>query len=373
MPLPDTIRAYVEEIWRSAKGRLRNLSRELEQVHVRGMNCRALRLKWVAGLGMALALPVLPVAAAAQNIATQTTLNIATSDHGGRTEATASVTVTSADGKPAAGAVIIDDGTRQLAEVALNGNDEATSVVTLTGGEHALRAVYAGDAAHLGSASPTSNATGQVSGTPNFAVSLSAVAPSTLPLTLALGQSGTVAVTITPQDNAALTAPMFITLSCSGLPALSSCAFTPESIEILPTTPASCPAGSPVSSCPPLSSMLIQTQGQYATAAQAPGHAGRRRSPIAWAILLPGVLGLGGLAWGTRRRAWLNRLALMALVGLVTTLGTTACNPLYYYENHGPGQPPSTPTGTFNITVTGQSANGVTAITNSTTMVLTVQ
>jgi Bacterial Ig-like domain (group 3) len=372
VPLPDTIRAYVEEIWRSAKGRLRNLSRELEQVHVRGMNCRALRLKWVAGLGLALALPVLPVAAA-QNIATQTTLNIATSDQAGRTEATASIAVTSADGKPAAGAVIIDDGTRQLAEVALNGSGQATSVVTLTGGEHALRAVYAGDSAHLGSASPTSNVTGQVSGTPNFAVSLSAVAPSTLPLTLALGQSGTVAVTITPQDNAALTAPMFITLSCSGLPALSSCAFTPESIEILPTTPASCPSGSPASSCPPVSSMLIQTQGQYATAAPAPGHAGRHRSPIAWAILLPGVLGLGGLAWGARRRAWLSRLALVALLGLVTTLGTTACNPLYYYENHGPGQPPSTPTGTFNITVTGQSANGVTAITNSTTMVLTVQ
>jgi hypothetical protein len=63
----------------------------------------------------------------------------------------------------------------------------------------------------------------------------------------------------------------------------------------------------------------------------------------------------------------------MALLGLVTTLGTTACNPLYYYYNHGPGQPPATPTGTFNITVTGQSDNGVTAITNSTTLVLTVQ
>ncbi len=45
-------------------------------------------------------------------------------------------------------------------------------------------------------------------------------------------------------------APMFVTLSCSGLPALASCAFTPESIEILPTTPASCPSGSPAIGLP---------------------------------------------------------------------------------------------------------------------------
>ena len=85
------------------------------------------------------------------------------------------------------------------------------------------------------------------------------------------------------------------------------------------------------------------------------------------------MLGLGGLAWGARRRKWLQRLALMGLIGLVTTLGTTACSPLYYYYHHGPTPTPSTPTGTFNVTITAQSNNGVTAITNSTTMVLTVQ
>jgi hypothetical protein len=89
--------------------------------------------------------------------------------------------------------------------------------------------------------------------------------------------------------------------------------------------------------------------------------------------LLPGVLGLGGLAWGARRRAWLQRLALVALVGMVTMLGTTACSPLYYYYNHGPTPTPPTPAGTYNLTVTAQSNNGVTAISNSTTMVLTVQ
>jgi hypothetical protein len=331
------------------------------------LNCRSLRLEWIAGLGMALA--VLP--AAAQQIATQTSLNVQTSDLGGRTQATAAIAVTSADGLPASGVVNIVDGNRQLAQVALNSQGQATSVVGLTGGDHALRAVYLGDSAHQSSASATGNATG-ATGTPNFAVSLSAVSPYTLPLTLSPGGSGTVAVTITPQDNAALTAPMFVTLSCSGLPSLASCTFTPATVQILSTTPASCPSGSPAASCPPVSAMLVKTVAQSARNIPVPAHPGSG-SRIAWAILLPGVLGLGGVAWGARRRAWLKRLALVALVGLVTTLGTTACNPLYDYYNHGPGLPPATPTGTFNVTVTAQSSNGVTAITNSTTMVLTVQ
>ncbi len=338
---------------------------------MRGIHCRGLRLNFVAGLGLALVLPALP-AAAAPGIATQTSLNVETHDQSGRTQATASITVTGADGTPASGAVILEDGDRQLAETMLK-DGQASSVVSLPAGDHALRAVYAGDASHSTSISSTSNVTGQSSGTPNFTVSLAAVAPSTLPLTLTGGSSGTIAVTVVPQDNAALTAPMFVTLSCSGLPSLSSCTFTPGSVEILPTTPASCPSGSAPSACPPVSSMLIQTQRQGTTQLVRPAGPGHTNSPVAWAVLLPGVLGLGGLAWGTRRRKWLNRLALVALLGLVTTLGSTACNPLYYYYNHGPPTTPSTPTGSFTVTVTGQSSNGVTAITNSTTMVLTVQ
>lgn len=339
---------------------------------MRGMICRGLRREWAAGLALALTLAALP-AAAAPGIATQTSLNVQTSDQSGHTQATAAISVMGVDGTPASGAVLLEDGSRQLAEVLLNSNGQATAQVSLPAGDHALQAVYTGDAAHLKSSSITSNVTGQASSTPGFAITLAPVSPSSLPLAVTDGDSGTVAVTVVPEDNAALTAPMFVTLSCSGLPSLASCTFTPESIEILATTPASCPSGSPPSACPPVSSMLIQTQRQGTTGALTPTRLGRRNSPIAWAILLPGMLGLGGLAWGTRRRKWLNRLVLVALLGLVTTLGTTACNPLYYYYNHGPTVTPSTPTGSFNITVTGQSANGVTAITNSSTFVLTVQ
>jgi hypothetical protein len=64
---------------------------------------------------------------------------------------------------------------------------------------------------------------------------------------------------------------------------------------------------------------------------------------------------------------------LLALVGLVTMLGATACNPQYNYYHHGPPDNLPTPSGTYTVTVAGQSSNGISAITQSTTMVLTVQ
>jgi hypothetical protein len=337
---------------------------------VRGMDRRGLRLKWFAGLGMALAAAMLPAWAAAQNVATETTLNVSTSDQGGRTRATMAVGVTDEYGLPALGAVSIEDGDRTLAEVALNGAGQATTTVVLPGGAHSLRAVYTGDETRRASASPVTEATGTTSSTPGFQLSLTPVSPASFPLVLTQGASGTVEVTVTPVNNAALTAPMFVTLSCTGLPDQASCTFSPETIEILPTTPASCPAGSPAASCPPISSMLLQTQSAGTAAQVIPV---RKSSPIAWAVLLPGVLALGGLAWGARRRAWLSRLTLLALLGLVTTLGATGCSPLYRFYQHGPGNTPPTPTGTYNVTIDAQSSNGVTATTNSTTMVMTVQ
>jgi hypothetical protein len=349
----------------------RNHSGELELVQVRGLNHRALRLKGLSVLGV-FALAALPVAASAQQIATHTTLAVRTSQHGGLTQATATVSVIASDGQPASGIVAIQDGDRELAEAVLDTQGSAEPVFSLSGGDHNLRAVYSGDASHLSSASVTTSATAQVSPTPGFTLTLTPVAPSTLPLTLTAGKSGTIAVTVVPVNNAALTSPMFVSLSCSGLPSLGTCTFTPESVEILPTTPATCPANSPATACPPVSAMLLQTTAQGSTKVVRPAFPGSKGHPVALAILLPGILALGGLAWSARRRRWLQNLALIALIGLVTALGTTACKPLYNYYNHGPPQPPATPNGTYNVTVTAQSSNGVTAITYNTTIVLTV-
>ncbi len=326
----------------------------------------------VAGLGLALAM--LPAAAATQGIATWTTMNVATSDQNGRSQASIEISVTGADGQPVSGVVAIEDGSRTRAEAALDGAGIARSTLTLSGGDHELRAVYLGDALHAGSTSPAAETQGTTSDAPGFDVSIAPVSPNTFPMTLTPGQTGTALVTLTPQNNSSLTAPMFVTLSCSGLPNEASCTFTPASIEILATTPTSCASGSAASACPPTSSMLLETQapgGPNGTAMIV--RPGRNTQPIAWAILLPGMLGLGGVAWSARRRAWLNRLALVALVGLVLTLGMTGCNPQYYYYNHGPGAPPATPAGTYTVTITAQSSNGVTAIASKTTVALTVK
>jgi hypothetical protein len=153
---------------------------------------------------------------------------------------------------------------------------------------------------------------------------------------------------------------MFVTLSCSGLPDEAACSFTPENLEILPNATTAV-----------TSSMVVGTQiGSQGQASLTPHPSS---NPVAWALLLPGALGLGGLAWGARRRAWLNRLSLLALVALVTTLGATACAPRYDYYNHGPPANPATPAGTYTVNVTAQSSNGVTAITNSATLALTVK
>jgi hypothetical protein len=82
---------------------------------------------------------------------------------------------------------------------------------------------------------------------------------------------------------------------------------------------------------------------------------------------------LGGFAWSFRRCRWLQRMSLLALLAMVTVMGTTGCNPRYNFEHHGPPTNPATPAGTYTVTVTAQSSNGVTAITNSTTFALTVQ
>jgi hypothetical protein len=333
---------------------------------VRGIFCRSPRLKGfsagalVAGLGIVLALSTLGMRAeTAPAVTTYTTLSAQTHVQEGRSTASASVVVTGEDGLPASGAVAIEERGKQLAGAALDAKGQATLEIELPAGHHALRAVYFGDSGHQVSASDLAevHAEAATTGTPNFSVSVAPVPPATSPLTLTPGQSGTIAVTVTPVNNAALTGPMFVTLSCSGLPDFSSCTFTPENVEISTTT-------TTVSS-----SMVIETQAGSARLSRPA--AGPKANPVAWAFLLPGALALAGFGW--RRRTMLGRLSLLALVALVSVLGTTACNPRYNYFHHGPTPNSPTPAGTYTVTVIGQSSNGITAITQDTTMTLTVK
>lgn len=339
---------------------------------MRGLIRRGVRLEWIAGLALSLALAT---AASAQGVATYTVLQVQAPGSG---PATATVTVTGADGTPVSGVVNFMDGSRLVAQAALDSTGLANAKFSLPGGDHEITAIYLGDTAHRTSTSTAAQVHTETpsssGGTSTYQLSLAPQAPSALPMVLTAGQAGSAIVTITPVNNAALSGPMYLTLSCSGLPSLATCTFAPGTVQILPTTPTSCPAGSPAIACPPTSQITITTQGLGTKGVgQEAMYKGGPANGIAVAILLPGILGLGGIAWGARRRRWLQRLALIVLIGLVTTLGTTACSTLWYYYQHGPPTTPPTPAGTYTVTVTAQTANGVTAQANSTTMVLQVK
>jgi hypothetical protein len=326
----------------------------LEQVHVRSIFCRLARLSRFAAVGAAAGAMVMPAFALAQQ-ATQTSLSAETRDVNGRTQATLSIAVVGEDGQPVSGPVIIEDGKKQLAGAVLDAEGKAQIAVGLLPGSHDLRAVFTGDSAHGASSSEVSAVSAATSATPDFAISVN---PGSLSLTP--GQSGTVTASVTPVNASSLTAPMFVTLSCSGLPDQSSCSFTPQNVEILPNATAAIN-----------SSMLITTvQGTASLAKPAIKSEG---NPVNWAILLPGAFGFAGLAFAARRRRWLSRMSVIAFVGLVTTLGMTACAPRYNYYNHGPPHNLPTPSGSFTLKVTAQSSNGVTATTRYTTLALTVK
>ena len=323
----------------------------LELSHVRSLIGRNMRLLLIGAMSLA----GIAAHAATDSLATQTRLDAHTviqSQNGSNlTQGVFTVSVTGQDGKPATGAVALKDGGRQLAGVVLNASGTAEITLNLAQGTHSLSAVYQGDSTHAASASAVAQVTADATtGTPNFNV---AVSPATL--TLTQGQSGNTTISVTPVNSSALSGPMFVTLSCAGNPDQSSCTFTPSTVEILPNATSAVTAD-----------MVMATQLGNNT-----GSLARPGNGTALAILFPGALGLAGLAFGARRRGW-ARLMLIAFVALATSLGMTACSPLYNYYNHGPNANLPTPTGTFQMKVTAQSSDGVTAITNSTSFALTV-
>lgn len=320
---------------------------------MRSSSRRFLRFSRFAAIAIAAAFPAI---AAAQQ-ATQTSLSAETHDLNGHTRATLSIRVAGEDGQPVSGPVIIKDGARPLAGAALDAQGNAVATVDLAPGPHALRAVFAGDADHQASSSAVSDVQAQTSSTPDFTISVN---PASLSLTA--GQSGTIVASVTPVNASALTAPMFVTLSCSGEPDQSSCTFTPQNVEIQPNATAAI-----------TSNLVITTEAGTGSTTGSLGTSRPDRNPIALAVLLPGAFCFGGFAFAFRRRRWLNRLALMGLVALVTMLGATACAPRYNYFNHGPPHNLPTPAGTYTLKIAAQSSNGVTAITNYTTLPLTVK
>ncbi len=293
---------------------------------------RGLRLELIAGLGIALALPALALAAEnAPHLATQTTLTVETRDQGGRTQATVAVTVTGEDGLPATGAVAISDHGSHLP--ARHSMPRATPGMVLNLLPAITPCALSIWATPLTWARPPRRPGCKPRTVP---LPTSRFPSPRLRSLLPPGKSGTIIASVTPVNASALTAPMFVTLSCSGLPDQSSCTFTPENVEILPNATDAVHqlhghlhAGGILSVFkPPTPRLQPSRLGVSAARRAGPGRTGLG-SP-------PPPLAQPALAAGP---GWPGHHA-----------GHHGLQPLYNYLNHGPPPNPATPAGTYTVT-----------------------
>ncbi len=207
-----------------------------------------------------------------------------------------------------------------------------TATLTLTNPPQWARtvtAVYHGDTGFAGSSASTEVEPDDSSTLPGFTVTAS---PSSF--TVTPGQSQTVNLTITSQNGFSEA----VNLSCSSLPAASTCAFNPDV-----ATP-------PANSTTP-SALEITTEAPSGV--------------LSPSFLIPGFLALAGLGAIRRRNlVALRALGLAMLLG-AGVLGLTACNPRYSYEHYQPSPNYGTTAGSYTVVVSAYSTNG-TSITQAT-------
>jgi len=321
------------------------------------------RIGTVFALGAAIFTALVPTLAVAQTgTGTQTSLTAETREIGGQTTAIFTATVLGANGKPASGAVVLREGGHDLAGAALSAEGKAEiKLNSLANGDHAVQAVYQGNATASASQSEVVSVHPEATATPDFSL---AIAPASF--TLKAGTAGTLVATITPANGFT----GFISLSCSGtsttststsLPVGVSCVFSPTNLQVTATTVAN-PTGAVTANMSLQTTAPAGQNGQLRTPANA-------QSPLFLAVLIPGALGLGFLG---RKRKLLGRAALLLMLGAIAILGTSACSARYGYFHHPPTANDGTPAGTYTLTVTAQTSNGVSATSHSMPLALTV-
>jgi Bacterial Ig-like domain (group 3)/Beta-propeller repeat len=236
------------------------------------------------------------------------------------------------------GAVTFLNGTTALGMVTLDGTGTATyTTTTLPVGADSITAQYAGGAVFAGS---TSSAVTVTVGNPSFSLALSA--PS---ITVASGSSGSTTITATPSFGFGAA----ITFACSGLPANSTCSFSPASVT-------------PTAGAAATTNLTIATG---VTPAASVRHAGLEGNGLISEIIAAFIL----VPWGilmSRRRGSLERTARLFLlllaagtIAMIASCGGSSSN------GGGGGSGPVTPAGTSTITLTATSG--------STTQTTTVQ
>ena len=232
--------------------------------------------------------------------------------------------------KGSLGSAFVKDGTASLTVSGL-----PTGVSQVTAVYHPATTDYAVSAsAPVAAVSPAATST-----VPSFNVTAS---PSSA--TVTAGGYTTVVLTVNSVNGFNGT----VDLSCSNLPAQTTCTFNPVSL-----TP---PANGSITS-----SLQIATTAASGTAAKNMVPAGTpfgRGGMTYFAFLLPGGIALFGV-FAVRRKHG-NAMKVLGLVALlaVCSAGLTACGARYSYLLHKPFPNYGTPAGSYSVVVSAYSSNG---------------
>jgi hypothetical protein len=295
---------------------------------------------WMLFLGM------IGAAAAETPAATRTSLTVTTDNSGPRTRATLSAHVEADPSSIPLGVVNFRSGDSDLGSAVVDSEGNASLMTaSLPPGQHEIVAVYEGQSQYQTSSSKAQSLEAHASSS----VAGYTVSASSTSLNTTVGGFASSVITITPNNGF----NGYVALSCTGLPAYSSCTFNPTNVAASCTTSQSgaqtCTAG--------VSTMEIQTL------APSPDNGKVAQSQSAmpgYAFAFPMLAGLAGLgAW--KRRGWRNLM--LAVVAFAGILGMGGCAQRYNYLNHGPPGNTGTPAGTFTITVVASSSIGATTVT----------
>ncbi len=244
---------------------------------------------------------------------------------------------------------IADFGNNRVRKVTANG------IITTVAGNGT--AGFSGDGGPAGSASLNSPAGLALDSLGNFFIADSGnnrirrvVTPPDFMITaspssasIRAGQSASFSFTVAPGGgfNTA------VTLSCSGLPALSTCTFTPASVT---------PNGSPVNA-----TLAVKTTGPNAVL-QAPRLPTSQRPLLAlWTLSGTGIMGIVG-AWSRRKNKRPSEVAIVGFSVLMLTLAALGCG------GGSAKAPQQTPAGATTITVTATGSG----LSHTATVTLTV-
>jgi Bacterial Ig-like domain (group 3)/NHL repeat len=245
-------------------------------------------------------------------------------------------TVNSSAGVPTGTVTVTDNGT-SLGNAPVNPSGAATLTVTLTGGSHALLAVYNGDTNFATISSSTINM--QLA---NFTVSSQ---PANA--TIRTGQMATFTISITPA--AGFSSP--VTLSCSNVPTAAACSFSQSTLT---------PNGGAVTTMMTFRTSMTASVGPFSP----------RAAPFQPILLLIGILAVWQLLlWRSRQvlqPKWVAACAILTIIflGIGCASGPSS-------GSSGSGSSQTTPPGTYSVTVTG-STSGTGSQSQSVTLSITV-